>query len=243
MNILLLPGFMLDADLWNDVAAALGERYSLSYGDLSRDDSIKGMADTVLASAPPVFVLVGFSMGGYVAREIARKAPGRVHALILVATSGRADTVDEAARKLRSVERVERQGFTGLSTSSVRASLHEAHRDERRLVERILAMAKRLGGDAFVRQATPRNSDLHRLWQIACPTLIIASAGDRVRNLQEAEELQAGIPGAKLLVVDGAGHMLPLEAPDRLASIVDDWIRNEASSPILAADSQPWTPT
>lgn len=225
MDILLLPGFMLDNDLWTDVAPTLSRRHTLFFGDLSRNDTTDGMADTVLASAPSKFVLVGFSMGGYVAREIVRKAPERVVALILIATSGRADDEEEAARKARSVRRVRRDGFSGLSVSAVRATLHEANRSDERLIDRITAMAKRLGGGVFLRQlARAREGDLNRLLQIDCPTLIIASTSDEVRSIVEAEELRAGIRRSELLILQGAGHMLPLEVPDLLADSIADWI-------------------
>jgi pimeloyl-ACP methyl ester carboxylesterase len=86
-------------------------------------------------------------------------------------------------------------------------------------------MAKRLGGDVFMRQAAhPHGRDLDRFAEIACPTLIIASADDRVRGVVEAEELRAGIRHSELVPIDGAGHMAPLEAPDQLARVIESWI-------------------
>src|SRR4051812_296462 len=54
------------------------------------------MAQHVLVGAPEHFALIGFSMGGYVARHIACLVPKRVQALVLVATSARADTPEQA---------------------------------------------------------------------------------------------------------------------------------------------------
>jgi len=226
LNIVLLPGFMLDAELWGDMALTLNERHKLFYGDLTKYDTIDEMAEGVLASAPERFVLIGFSMGGYVARAMARKASDRVQALILIATSGRADTPAEADRKARSVKQVAAQGYSGLSRSSVLLTLHHSRRSDDPLVERVSGMARRLGGDVFMRRAAhPRGGDLDRLAEIACPTLIIASADDRVRSVVEAEELRAGIRQSELVLVDGVGHMAPLEAPDQLARTIESWIR------------------
>ncbi|KFC74544.1 K(+)-stimulated pyrophosphate-energized sodium pump [Bosea sp. LC85] len=225
MNLVLLPGFMLGAELWREVAPALARRHTLFHGDLTGHDTIEGMAEGVLSQAPERFVAIGFSMGGYVAREIARRAPDRVQALVLVATSGRADTPDEAERKVRSVERVASHGYAGLSRASVMRTLHHSRSSDDPLVDRVREMAKRLGGDVFMRQAAhPRSSDLDRLGEIACPTLIVASADDRVRSVEEAEQLRAGIPDAELVVIEGAGHMVPLEAPDQLVRIVESWL-------------------
>lgn len=224
MNLVLLPGFMLDAELWGDMAGALSERHTLVYADLTKHETIDEMAQDVLASAPERFVLIGFSMGGYVARAVARKAPDRVQALILIATSGRADTPVEADRKARSVQHVAAQGYSGLSRSSVLLTLHPSRRSDDPLVERVSDMAKRLGGDVFMRQAHPRGGDLDRLSEITRPTLIVAATDDRVRSLEEAEELHAAIPQSELVLVEGAGHMAPLEAPDQLVRIIESWI-------------------
>jgi pimeloyl-ACP methyl ester carboxylesterase len=69
---------MLDAELWGDMAGRLSERHKIFHGDLAKHDTIDEMGEGVLASAPERFVLIGFSMGGYVARTMARRAPDRV---------------------------------------------------------------------------------------------------------------------------------------------------------------------
>jgi pimeloyl-ACP methyl ester carboxylesterase len=99
MSLLLVPGFMADETLWRDLEAPLARFAPLHYADLRHDSSIEAMARRALDAAPPSFLLVGFSMGGYVAREIARLAPERVRALVLIATSTRPDTPALRQRK------------------------------------------------------------------------------------------------------------------------------------------------
>jgi pimeloyl-ACP methyl ester carboxylesterase len=230
MNLVLLPGFMTDADLWADVAARLAQVGPLTYGDLSRDTGIADMARRIAAEAPERFALIGFSMGGYVAREIVRLAPGRVRALVLIATSARADTPVQASRKAAAAAHVGRQGFTGLSRAAIRQSVHPARTGDAVLLDRIRQMGDRLGGPVFLRQAgQARTGDLDRLGALACPTLVIAAAQDALRSLDEARELRDRIPGATLTVIQGSGHMLPLEAPDALADAIVPWLAAQAS--------------
>ena len=80
MAILLVPGFMADETLWRDLEAPLERFGPLYYADLRHDTSIAAMARRALDTAPPSFLLIGFSMGSYDAREIARLAPERVRA-------------------------------------------------------------------------------------------------------------------------------------------------------------------
>ncbi|MCJ2090208.1 alpha/beta hydrolase [Methylobacterium sp. E-005] len=230
MNLLLLPGFMTDRDLWSDLADALVQVGPITYGDPSRDATINAMADRAIAQAPDRFALVGFSMGGYVAREIARRMPDRVRALVLIATSARSDTPAQAQRKVAAVAHVRHRGFAGLSRGAILQSVHPARVGDAALLARIRAMGDRLGGAVFLRQAEQaRESDLAHLDAIACPTLVVAAEQDALRSLDEARELQAGIPGATLTVIDGSGHMLPLEAPDALTAAIVPWLRAQAS--------------
>ena len=225
MSLLLVPGFMLDAELWRDVTAGLRAFGPILHADLSRDDSVAAMARRALAEAPASFAVIGFSMGGYVAREIARIAPGRVTALVLVATSARGDTEVQARRKAAAAGRAAVSGFGGLSRAAVAASLHPDHAGDEALTGRIQAMGARLGGEVFRRQSMlDRRSDLDRLREIRCPTLVIAGGQDGLRSVAEAEELRAGIAGSRIEVIEGTGHMIPMEAPDRLVDVIASWL-------------------
>jgi pimeloyl-ACP methyl ester carboxylesterase len=72
-----LPGLLCDARLWRPQIEALADVADMRVADFSRDDSIAAMARSALAAAPTTFALAGLSMGGYVAQEIMRQAPGR----------------------------------------------------------------------------------------------------------------------------------------------------------------------
>jgi len=231
MSLLLVPGFMADETLWADLEAPLAPFTPLYHADLRHDASIEAMARRALDAAPPSFLLVGFSMGGYVAREIARLAPERVRALVLIATSTRPDTPALRQRKGAIGKAAPSIAFSGLSRIAVASSLHPKDRNNEALIERVRAMGMRLGGEVFRRQSMlERPGDLDRLHEIRCPTLVVAAAQDQLRSIEEARELQAGIPGATLEVIEDTGHMIPIEAPQRLAGIIVPWLAAYAPS-------------
>ncbi len=60
--------------------------------------------------------------------------------------------------------------------------------------------------------------------QIQCPTLIIAAVQDGLRQAEEAQELCVQIPGARLEMIEGSGHMVPLEQPETLARLMSQWL-------------------
>lgn len=230
MAILLVPGFMADATLWNDMLPALERFGPIVHADLRHDTSVEAMARRVLETAPPTFLLVGFSMGGYVARAIARQAPERVRALVLVATSTRPDTPSLQKRKGAIGAAAPSIAFSGLSRVAVASSLHPKQRDNDAMIERVRAMGVRLGGEVFRRQSMlDRPGDLERAHEIRCPVLVVAAAQDRLRSLEEAREMAAAIPGAVLEIVEDSGHMIPIEAPQRLLEIVVPWLEAHAA--------------
>lgn len=225
MTLVLVPGFMADAGLWDDVAARLAPFGPLYRADLSCGTSIADMAARVLADAPAgPFVAVGFSMGGYVAREMARQSPERVRALALIATSARPDT-EERARQRSMAARGPARAFRGLSRMAIASSLHPGRADDAVLGGRIREMSLRLGGEVMARQSgVARDGDLDRLDQVRVPVLIVAAAQDRLRSLEEARELRDGLPDARLLIVDDSGHMIPFEQPAALADVLAGWL-------------------
>lgn len=223
MNFVLVPGFMTDEDLWADVMGTLEALGPVFHADTTRDASIEDMARRLLAEAPPRFVLIGFSMGGYVAREAARLAPERVSRLVLIATSARGDNQIQVRRKA-AAEQARATTFKGLSRSAALAALRPGT-DDAAAIQRVRSMSERLGAEVFRRQSMiVRRGDLDRLAEIDCPTLVIAAAEDQLRTQDEARELQAGIPGSRLIVIAGTGHMIPIEAPAELARALNAWL-------------------
>lgn len=73
-----------------------------------------------------------------------------------------------------------------------------------------------------------RPGDIDRLVAICCPTLVVAASQDQLRSLEEAQELQAGIPDARLAVIEDSGHMIPIEAPQRLLEVIVPWLSRHA---------------
>lgn len=218
---------MLDAELWRDVVPRLAEFGPIKYSDLSRDGSINDMAHRALAEAPSTFTLVGYSMGGYVAREIVRQAPERVSALILIATSARGDTEQQRQRKSAITARSKEWEFKGLSTSAVVSSLHTQNAQRVDLIDRVKKMAHRLGAEVFRRQSLIcRGDERHLLATIRCPCLVIAGEKDKLRSLTEAVELHQGIEGSTFQIIRKTGHLIPLEAPVALADAISTWMRS-----------------
>lgn len=232
ITILLIPGFMLDSDLWRDVRDSLERIGPVLDVDTTRDPTIDSIAERALAGTRGPIMPVGFSMGGYVAREIARRGSGRVRGLVLLATSARGDTPEKMQRRALYSDLPPGTAFAGLSRSAISRSLSPMRANDSVLIERIQAMGRRLGPDVFRRQSLlSRNGDLDHLDKINCPTLILAGECDRVRTVSESEELWRNIPGSEMAVIEKAGHMLPFETPDHVANTILSWSEAKKITP------------
>jgi pimeloyl-ACP methyl ester carboxylesterase len=144
LPLVLLPGLICDARLWRDVIEGLGESVEAMVADLTRDDSITAMAGQVLAVAPPRFALAGLSMGGYVAFEIMRQAPGRVTHLALFDTSARADDDERRATRRKGIESVKLGRFIGVSKGLMKSLIAPQHLGTP-LAAEVQAMSERVG--------------------------------------------------------------------------------------------------
>lgn len=223
MPLVLIPGFMLDESLWNEMVGQLPLNREVYRANLIAGQSIPQIAESIALNAPEQFVLIGFSLGGYIARSLVDQFPDRVAALVLIASSLRPDTLDQKRLKEAAVNISSRGRFKGLSTASIIKSLHPQRSKDKILIERIRSMGMQLGYEEFAKQSMLARGELSSR-NIHCPTLVIAGAQDELRLPEEAYELSNAIQGAQLEVVDGTGHMIPLEQPEVLSQIIIDWL-------------------
>jgi len=95
LHTVFIPGLLCSARLYDPVLPTAWAHGAVTVADSRRDDTIHAMAARLLDDAPERFVLVGLSMGGYVAHEVMRLAPERVSGLALISTSARPDSAEQ----------------------------------------------------------------------------------------------------------------------------------------------------
>ncbi|MES2711846.1 MAG: alpha/beta fold hydrolase [Pseudomonadota bacterium] len=229
-TLLLLPGLLCDERLWRDQIAGLADVADIAVADLARDDSIAAMAARSVAMLDARgsgnFAVCGLSMGGYVAAEVWRQATARVTHLALLDTSARADT-EAQTRRRRGLMALTRSGqFKGV-TPRLLPSLIHPDRLATPLAAEVMAMAERIGREAFLRQQQAimtRQDSRADLPRVAVPTLVGVGAEDILTPPELAEEMAALIPNAMLVRFTGSGHLPTMEVPDAVNAALIDWL-------------------
>jgi len=229
--IVLVPGLASDARVFAPQIVALSAVRAVHLGHVAEDTTIEAMARSVLADAPARFALAGHSMGGIVALEILRQASERVTRLALLASDCLADPpavaaaredLIVAARAGQLTEAMRRAlPLDALAPAPGRAELHAA----------LLRMAQELGPEAFVRhmRALQRRADQQRtLRSLKIPVLILGGRHDRLCPPRRQEFMAQMAWTARLLILEEAGHVPTLEAPEAVVDALAAWLDRQA---------------
>lgn len=236
----LLPGNMCDARLWSGggsaVAAELAARgVGVVHSGRLDQTTIAAMAADVLAQVSGRLLPIGFSMGGIVALEMARQVPERVAGLVLIDTNAGADLPERAAVRPVQQARVRGGALATIVADELKpAYLAAASRGNTALKDLLFAMAMRLGEDVFCAQseALCTRADLGPVLDgFAGPVLFAVGAEDALCPPDWHAAMAARCARATLRVIDGAGHMLPLERPHELAAAIGRWLDDNGEMP------------
>jgi len=246
--LLLLHGFTGSAATWAGLAARLAPHHRLVAVDLighgrtaAPDDPARYHMERCVADLLALLDalsiaradVLGYSMGGRVALQLAAAAPDRVGALVV--ESGSPGLSDPAERQARAAaddalaEAIERDGLAAFvdrwerlplfaSQLALPAELRERQRAQR-MRSSPCGLANSLRG-----MGTGRQSSLwDRLSELSMPALLIAGALDQ-KYCAIARQMAAAMPSARLAIVPGAGHAIHFERPAEFAELVQDFL-------------------
>lgn len=241
--ILFIHGYPLDRSIWRaqidalegfrriapdlrgmgqSDAPDLGYSMSIYAADLAALLDVLGVDEVVLC---------GLSMGGYIALEFLRQRRSRVRGLVLMDTRAEADTPEIRRSRDAAAATAKERGAAAIADAMLPKVLAAATLGRRPdMAERLRSLMAGtpvpgiVGALAAMRDREGSEALLETLAPI--PTLVVVGEADGVTPPAQARAMAAAIPGAKLAIIPGAGHLPPLEQPDATTERLREFLRS-----------------
>ncbi len=238
-TLLFVHGFPLSREAWRGQVDRLRGGYRVVApdlpgfgesparpGPLTMDrltDDVRGLLARL---APGPAVLIGHSMGGYVALAFVRRFPEMLSGLVLVGTRAGKDTPEAAAARRATAEKVGAGGTGVVIDAMAPKMLSPANRDPgmAREVRTLMAGASPEGVIGALLGMAERPDATPTLAGILVPTLVVTGQDDALIPPAESEALARAIPGAWLRIIPQAGHLVALERPEAFHGILKGWL-------------------
>lgn len=212
MKVILLHAFPLDERMWESQLEALGDHEVVTpslYG--LGGSSIDGWAEQIHEEVEGELIVVGASMGGYVALAMARREPERTRALLLAGSRATPDPPDRKALRDEMIRVVQAEGIEGWNREFSPQGPPDRSTDE--LVRGIEALRDR-----------PDATDVVR--SFSGPLVVAVGDQDDILPVDEARQIAESAPNGRVEVVEGAGHLVSVEAPERFNQILLGLLRS-----------------
>ena len=223
-TVLLIPGLVSDDFVWSAVTAALPSVVA----DVTTQTSIPEMARDLLARHPGRLILAGHSMGGRVAMEMARMAPGRIAGMALLNTGLHPRREGEEAKRQAMIDLAHRQGMAALAAAWLPGMMNAEAAPDSALMADLTAMVCRMTPDLHERQlrALLSRPDAAATLAYRGPMLLIVGRQDQWSPIAQHQDIARLCPQARLEIVENAGHFAPVEQPATVASMLADWAKS-----------------
>jgi pimeloyl-ACP methyl ester carboxylesterase len=226
-TLVLLSGLLCDDTVWVDVADRLRDRIEVRIINFPDFESITDMAEHALQAAPDQFAVAGHSMGGRVALEMQRLAPGRLQRIGLLNTGIHARRDAEFESRGRLVTLAREQGMAALAEEWLPPMMGASQSIVDQVMPRLSAMVERATPQSFAAQTVAlleRPEAASILPTIDVPLLLLSGTADKWSPLVQHEDMRRQSRGGILVAVEDAGHMAPIEQPGAVAAALGSWL-------------------
>jgi 3-oxoadipate enol-lactonase len=212
VKVLLLHAFPLDKSMWKPQRAALAGHEVIAPRLYGRGRTMDEWADSIAGETEGDLAVVGASMGGYCALALARQAPERVRALLLVGARPDADTEERRAGRADTIELIRNEGLEGLWRMMAPKLFHDQSVADEQLVYR--------DADALVTaleavRDRPDSTDVVRTF--SGPVQFVVGEFDPYVSAGELGEFD-------VRELQGMGHLVNLERPAEFNEILREFV-------------------
>jgi 3-oxoadipate enol-lactonase len=227
--VVLLHAFPMSGAMWEPQLAALADFRVLipdlrGFGGtkLTAPWLVEHAAADVLESFSGPAAIVGLSMGGYIALQIAAAAPDRVRGLVLCDTRAEPDANENKAKRAAAIDFVRNNGVDAFLGPFLKDAVANP-----KTLEFLKGVASKSSPEAVMAALAAlaaRPDAVPGLSKIKAPTAVIVGSQDKITPLPLSEAMRSKIPGAELHIIPDAGHFSNAENPgafnERLVSFL-----------------------
>lgn len=227
--LLLLPGMMCDARLFQPQIDALSGRIPLISAPIGNHDTMQALASEILNYAPPLFAMAGLSMGGILAMEVLRQAPDRVDRIALLDTNPLAELPEVQARRAPQIEAAKNGELRRIMRDEMKPNYLAGGPNIGAILDLCMAMATDLGPDVFINQSLAlrdRPDQCETLRRFKGPALVLCGREDKLCPIERHEMMHELLPNSRLQIIDGAGHLPTLEQPEITTAALLRWLED-----------------
>ena len=212
MNVLLLHAFPLDERMWEPQLPALHDHQVIAPRLYGRGQTMNAWADSIAGETEGDFAVVGASMGGYCALALARRAPERVRALLLVGSRPDADSEERRAGRADTIDLIRSEGADGLWRTMEPKLFGDGQNADPALMYR--------NPDALVgavEAIRDRDDSTQLARDFAGPLKFVVGEHDTFVTAADLAEFETQ-------VVPDAGHLVNIERPDDFDDILREFL-------------------
>jgi 3-oxoadipate enol-lactonase len=233
-HVVLVHAFPLSAQLWKRQADAMPEGWTLFAPELpgfgrstaTPVSSMEALARAVFDAMDDIglerAVIGGMSMGGYITFAMYRQAPQRFTGMILADTRATPDNDQQKEARLTAITTVREKGPSAIADDMIPKLLGETtKREQPALVQEVRGMIEHTSPDAIagaLEAMMGRPDSTTVLPRIDVPTLILCGDEDVLTPPADSQAMHAAIPGSRLEVIKGAGHLSNIERPAQFSA-------------------------
>lgn len=233
LPILILPGTLCTAAMFTHQLHCLGQICdNINVVQFTTESTLAEMAEKVISATDnKPCAMIGFSMGGIVAMELAKTRPELIAKLALVNSNCHADFPARKAPRAAQINQAHSGGFTELIQNTLLPNYLYTSNAEHENV--ILGMAETLGADCFEAQVLAledRGDSLTTLQQLYAEILIIGGMQDKICPAEHQQMMHQALSHSEIEILEQCGHFSPLEQPEKVSSLLAKWYLSRSSS-------------
>ncbi len=234
-KLVFIPGMLSNHILWEKIIPRFEADYICEVVDVSSQNSVESMANTIIEQQPIPFHCVGFSLGGWITLQIAKTRPELLKSMTIVCSTGATLKADTRKSMSDLIVQLNQSNFQNHITQLYSRWVCEKNLTNNQLKQTMFSMMQNHGVQKTLRQLNALlNFDGHitnqELSKITTPTLIIQADEDLRVDPDEIKQLANALLNAKLTLISNAGHFLPLENPAALATVLHDFLLGDVKN-------------